>query len=250
MQSHLADEYKADVLLDLREFGFAGGAFASPPYAMDVDSTRFILSGRAYPLVSYIEEPGTIIDCGGNSGATACYFARAYPQAQIFSFEPSARSFAYFRRNTSAFPNVKGFPFGLSDSEQEVALFRGRDSTVTQSIYSNSYTIERTEPVRLRRAASVLSELGVSRVDILKLDTQGAEVLILRSLSALIPSTSLIYVEHHSEDDRVAIDHILNPTHIVVSARQEIPHIGELCYVNKSRYWSAGNLAHYEIARA
>ena len=39
--------------------------------------------------------------------------------------------------------------------------------------------------VNLREAAPVLAELNVSEVDILKLDTEGCELPILRSMSAL-----------------------------------------------------------------
>ena len=234
--------------LDMQAFGFSGGTFLSPPFDMDLASTRMVLEGRAYPLVPYIDPPETIVDCGGNAGATACFFAKAYPDARILSFEPGRRIFPYFVRNTAQFPNVRGFEFGLADRDVSAELWSGRDSTVTQSLFANSYTTEQdTERVELREAASALREIGVDRIDILKVDTQGSELPILRSLAAHIPTTSVIYVEYHSEDDRIAIDAMLRPTHIVVSGRIEIPHIGELCYVNKARYWDKGDLGHYQI---
>lgn len=234
--------------LDLQAFGFAAGEFHLPGFEMDLDSSRFVLSGRAYPLVPYLDPPQTVVDCGGNAGAAACFFAKAYPQARILSFEPGQRIFSYLARNTAQFPNVQVFPFGLADRNSAAKLWSGRDSTVTQSLFANSYTAEENaERVELRDAAPALRELGVERIDILKLDTQGSELPILRSLAPFVADVSAIYVEYHSEDDRIAIDALLRPTHMVVSGRIEIPHIGELCYVNKVRYWDKGDLGHYRI---
>ncbi len=234
--------------LDLQTFGFAGGEFHLPGFEMDLDSSRFVLSGRAYPLVPYLDPPQVIVDCGGNAGAAACFFAKAYPQARILSFEPGARIFSYLARNTAQFPNVQPFPFGLADRDSAAQLWSGRESTVTQSLFANSYTVaEHAEQVRLRDASPALRELGVERIDVLKLDTQGSELPILRSLTPFLAEVSAIYVEYHSEDDRIAIDALLRPSHIVVSGRIEIPHIGELCYVNKARYWEKGDLGHYRI---
>jgi len=233
--------------LDLQAFGFETGTFHSPPFQMDLKSTQFVLRGRAYPLIAYVDPPQVIIDCGGNAGATACHLAKAYPAARILSFEPGRKVFEFFRRNTAQFPNVTGFNFGLSDRDGTAVLQGGLESTVTQSLFPNSYTDVSAESVELRESESVLRANRVERIDILKLDTQGAEVPILRSLARYIPDISIIYAEYHSEDDRLAIDRLLSPTHIVVSGRIEIPHIGELCYVNKARYWEKGNLGHYRI---
>lgn len=114
--------------LDLRDFGFDQGYFASPPFMMDLNSTRSVLEGRAYPIIPYIDPPKTIVDCGGNAGATACYFAKLYPAANILSFEPSAYVFEFHRRNTRQFSNITGYNFGLSDCTGKVELLSGLES--------------------------------------------------------------------------------------------------------------------------
>ena len=216
---------------------------------MDLNSSRFVLQGTAYPLIPYIDSPKTIVDCGGNAGATACFLARAYPEARILSFEPSAGVYAYHRENTAQFPQIEGHPFGLSNEDQSITLYGGRESTVTQSTTRNSYTTDIAETVHLRDARAALKELGVQQIDILKIDTQGAELQIMRALADLIPQCSVIYAEYHSESDRLEIDQMLSPTHMMVSARIEVPHIGEISYVNTRLYWEKGDLGHYQIGK-
>jgi hypothetical protein len=80
-------------------------------------------------------------------------------------------------------------------------------------------------------ALAALAEAGVDSIDILKLDTEGCEVPILRSLASRLPRTGIIYVEFHSERDRMEIDRLVLPTHALFQGRIMKPYRGELCYV-------------------
>ena len=110
----------------------------------------------------------------------------------------------------------------------------GLDDAAQKSICRSYEQTSESETINLREAAAVLRELAIKTVDILKLDTEGCEVPILRSLAAWIPTISAIYVEFHSEVDRLEIDRLLSPTHYLW--RGEIKHFcrGELCYMAKT----------------
>jgi Methyltransferase FkbM domain len=65
------------------------------------------------------------------------------------------------------------------------------------------------------------------RRDILKIDTEGCERAILSSLKTRLPTIQVIYVEYHSNDDRIWIDAPLSPTHILSRGQVIHEHQGD-----------------------
>jgi len=198
---------------------------------MGREACQLVLSGKSYPLLPLAGQINTIVDVGANVGAATIYFAAQYPRARVVSFEPSPDSYALLTANTADLPQVRCFPFGLFDRDQQTLLYRGRDDAVEDSIGRSRQQSSETVPIVLRRAEAALGEAGVECIDILKLDTEGCEVPILRSLASFLPRTGVIYVEFHSERDRLEIDRLLGPTHALFRGQIAKPYRGELCYV-------------------
>jgi FkbM family methyltransferase len=199
-----------------------------------VDFQISVLAGTEYPLPSASEfSPDCIVDIGANVGAASILFARRYPQARIFAFEPSSRNVALLRRNTAGFRNVFVFPFGLSDADGQAELILGF-SPLTDSLYRNRNSSELTAIVPLRRASDALRELGCFPISILKLDTEGCEMAILEELRPYLPEIPYICLEYHSEADRRKIDHLLGETHLLVSSHCVRAQRGILCFMTPS----------------
>ena len=193
-----------------------------------------VLGGKSYPALPLAGEIKTIVDIGANIGAATIWFALQHPTARIWAFEPSPDSFALLRANTADLPQVQRFAFGLLDRDQQALLYRGKDDAVENSIGRSRELTDDTFPIALRSADSALTEAGVDSIDILKLDTEGCEVPILRSLASRLPRTGVIYIEFHAERDRMEIDRLLLPTHALFHAKILKPYRGELCYVARA----------------
>jgi hypothetical protein len=80
-------------------------------------------------------------------------------------------------------------------------------------------------------AAEALASLGVERVSILKLDTEGYEIRILKALGHFARSPDIIYLEYHSESDRRAIDDFFGQGYIMFHAHVIEPHRGTGAYI-------------------
>jgi FkbM family methyltransferase len=206
-----------------------------------------ILAGRTYPRIPFVHDVQTVLDIGANVGAAAVYFALQHPSATIFALEPAAEPFRLLVRNAKSFSNVRTFNFGLFDDDKSVPLHRGKFDSVTASIGTSTLNSSQTEVVNLRRADTWLAQVGISRIDLLKIDTEGCEVPILRSMESLIPGIKVIYLEYHSEDDRQFLDHLVTPSHILYAGRASHPHRGELCYVARSAFPSPEELDRHKI---
>ncbi len=191
-----------------------------------------VLSGSSYPIIRFITNVHTIVDVGANVGAAALYFAAQYPEARVLAFEPFPPSYQLLVRNLAAFPNVTAMNIGLLDQNKQVPLYLGLADPVTNSIaHGADVSREAYVTVTLREAKAVLAEHGIEQIDILKLDTEGSELPILRSISSLMPKVSVLYIEFHHEADRLEIDQLLKSTHMLVMGKFATPHRGELCYV-------------------
>jgi hypothetical protein len=63
--------------------------------------------------------------------------------------------------------------------------------------------------VTVRDAGRVWDELGLTEVDILKLDAEGSEVAILESLGPRLSKVRFVLAEFHCRQDRRRIDALL-----------------------------------------
>jgi FkbM family methyltransferase len=212
---------------------------ARPFYLFDTPLGRRVfeevVTGKSYPLQPSFGEVQTILDVGANVGAASLYFALNYPHARVLAFEPEPQSYALLARNTQGLPRVEAYNFGLADEDRRALLYLGRQDSVTNSVCSSPENTGASVEVELREARTVLAEQGVEAVDILKLDTEGCEVPILRSLVGLLPRLGVVFVEYHDEEDRREIDRMLGGTHVLFQGRVLAPHRGEFCYLARSR---------------
>jgi FkbM family methyltransferase len=145
---------------------------------------RRIISGEEYPVLPTLR-PDFVIDLGANVGAAALYFGTLYPDAQIASFEPSPSNYRYLVENVGHLPHIKTFNIGLLDKVRESHLFLGENHCLQHSIVPSSNVGEKFEVVNLQRALFVLQDIVRGR-GVLKLDTEGCEVPILRDISGLL----------------------------------------------------------------
>ena len=192
---------------------------------------RRIVSGEEYPVLPTLR-PDFVIDLGANVGAAALYFGTLYPDAQIASFEPSPSNYRYLVENVGHFPHIKTFNIGLLDEVRESHLFLGENHCLQHSIVPSNNVGEKFEVVNLQRALFVLQDIVRGR-GVLKLDTEGCEVPILRDISGLLSFVDVVYVEYHSERDRREIDHLLCEAFSLWRAKAEACHRGNFVYLSK-----------------
>jgi FkbM family methyltransferase len=192
-----------------------------------------VLRGGEYPFLNLPGyAPRLVIDIGANVGAAAVYFAVRYPSAEVHCYEPSSHNLAFLARNSAELPRIHCHPFGLHDRELAIDLFLGASQSMQCSVVASVETGGQTERVTLRRARTELAAIGLAGgAAVLKLDTEGCELPILRDLGDLLGGVDLIYVEYHSEADRRAIDGLLADRFMLATANAHYPHRGLNLYV-------------------
>lgn len=148
-----------------------------------------------------------MIDGGAHFGETALTFADEFPNALIFSFEPTSEAFEELRRNTHDYPHIKLINACLGEKNGTAILHVNNDSQ-TNSLLETAKESSRWVPAEVtmeKTTAEVpvyaLDDFVPERinrpVDLLKLDVQGYEQNVLQGASSLLGRAAfpLIYLE-------------------------------------------------------
>jgi FkbM family methyltransferase len=132
----------------------------------------------------YQPRPGdTVIDLGANIGTFALFLQHRARGIQVHCFEPGADTRQRLERNVRANrlePWVRIYPVGVSDAAKRLVLqghrFAGSRSTVPGAPGALDVDREEITCVPLEQAVRMT---GADRVDLLKIDVEGAEADIL-----------------------------------------------------------------------
>lgn len=158
-----------------------------------------------------------IFEVGCNDGSDTLEFLRQFPAARIYCFEPEPRAIRRFKQKLHrSMPQVTLFELALSDSDgwmdfhqsdgQNDALPEGWDYSGSICAPKNhitkhpSISFEKTTRVRTTTLDNICSDLGVSHIDFIWMDVQGAEGRVLRGGRGMLPHIDYIYTEYSNEE--------------------------------------------------
>jgi FkbM family methyltransferase len=152
-----------------------------------------------------------VVDIGGFIGDTAlCYAARG---AVVHVFEPMNHSISAIKKNLLlSYPlseNIILHPFGLGKSYGDLIVeYNKKKSSHISLINSNDITgVSQSDNVQLVNADTYFSQLGISKVDILKIDCEGCEYELLLSTDILdkIKPDEIVMEFHRGYDSLVSV---------------------------------------------
>jgi len=181
-----------------------GGHIAAPPYRFEyVDAMSTwpqwddIFIHQSLEFDSDAPSP-RILDCGANIGLASIYFKRHHPQAKLTAFEADPRLASMCRRNLAvndgtAQVNVKEAAVWTAAGTVEFTC-EGTDSGAIASL---------DEPVAgpvMRVPAVRLRDWLDERVDLLKLDIEGAELCVLEDCIDRLCNVRAMFVEVHESN--------------------------------------------------
>jgi len=126
-----------------------------------------------------------ILDVGANEGQSLIQFRGAFPDAHIHSFEPSPDAFEILKKTAATLPSIYLYGYGFADRPGVRDLHMSSHSCLNSILPSGKEYAWPAAPLNGRISARFetldwfLSEAGIETVDILKIDVQGAEMLVL-----------------------------------------------------------------------
>ena len=131
---------------------------------------------------------GVLLDVGANCGWYSLNCAKRIEGLKVHAFEPLPRSFAHLQRNLSLNPGlaVTAHQLGLSDRQGELKFYYYPEGSGNASLANLS---EREDIVEVTCPVMTLDEFVAAndvRVDYIKCDVEGAELLVFKGAMATI----------------------------------------------------------------
>lgn len=132
-----------------------------------------VLGRQEYEIPDGPRNPRLIVDAGANIGISVLWFAWRYPSALIIAVEPEPSNLDLLRRNCGDLPRVRIVPAALWSRRSALQI---ADPDADKWSFS---VVERRSAdggtVNATTVPELLEESGRERIDVLKLDIEGAE---------------------------------------------------------------------------
>lgn len=136
-----------------------------------------------------------IFDVGAYDGRSALEYLKVFPKSKIYSFEPTKKSFEKLNKNFGIHSNITIFNTALSDFKGETDFYIN-NSGLTNSLLKLSDTRINNEVFNLKEKTTekvvvttldfFSEEMNIDKINILKIDVQGAELKVLKGAEALL----------------------------------------------------------------
>jgi FkbM family methyltransferase len=154
---------------------------------------QFFDPGELAALKARLTEGFVFLDIGANIGGYSLFVAaHAGPTARVLAIEPQPDIYErlVYNLRLNSFPSVKAVACAVADKEGELTLFvdpenKGESSLKIMSEVSSAGSIK----VPAKRLLTLIEEQGFTHIDAAKLDTEGAEDIILETFFGEAPES-------------------------------------------------------------
>ena len=105
-----------------------------------------------------------------------------YFQCDVYGFDPTPRAIKYVRSVADQIPKYHFFDVGLWDKEDTLKFFVPKNPEHVSHSLLNIQKTEEHISVKVNRLSSLMKELNHHKVDLLKIDIEGAEYKVIQSI--------------------------------------------------------------------
>ena len=127
-----------------------------------------------------------ILDCGANIGLATIYFKWLYPDSEIHAFEPDLDTFKMLKQNIEInnYKNVFLYNSAVSDFNGTLDFYidKSRPGSLVMSTIFDRLPKDKIEVESISLSDFIASKLNNRKIDLLKMDIEGAEHSVLNNI--------------------------------------------------------------------
>lgn len=169
----------------------------TPDFVLAVGS---IVSDEYGPI--QIKSPQFIVDGGANIGTSTLAFVKKFPDAKVFAIEIESENLQMLDANVGHLENVVIVRAGLAARNEKRAIHDRATGPWGYTIADTHNTISDTgQVVNCLTIDTLMREYDLPRIDLLKLDIEGAEKELFDAGGKWLAKTNVIVAELH---DRIS----------------------------------------------
>jgi FkbM family methyltransferase len=139
--------------------------------------------GGAYDITLSMP-PRVVFDLGSNNGASAIFFKLKYPDAIVHCFEPDPDLCRRTTRNMAQFKQAHVHELAVAGHNGKEQFFTRKEASLSASLLQRAGN-DGAIVVECKTLESVLNELRLDRVDLLKFNIEGAEFSLFQNFRSL-----------------------------------------------------------------
>lgn len=197
VRSKLGD---SSVLLEIEQDGIKN------PFYLRLGTTDVLTFDQIFIEREYDFEtsspPQVIVDAGANIGLASIYFANRFVEAKIIAIEPEGSNFKALQRNVAPYPNIVPLQAALWGKNEEIDLvdpglgewgFMAEEGRKDGDARRGKLRSQ----VQGKTVDRIMQEHDLPKIDILKIDIEGAEREVFSNTSSWIGKVDAIIIELH-----------------------------------------------------
>lgn len=159
------------------------------------------VSGHTF-FARFVDSHSVVVDLGANMGAFSRQMAHQFGCA-CYAIEPNPECFAHLNR----FVQIDAFNLAIADRAGEMRFFVSANSEA--SSFTRTADTDREIVVTALRLDEFAQREGLTHIDLLKIDIEGAEIALLDSLpDVFLQDVGQIAIEFHDFCGLVSKDEV------------------------------------------
>lgn len=147
--------------------------------------------------IDYLKQDAIILDIGAGVGAFTRWAKYRWADSTIYAYEPDPDYYKYLEKNVEDLDKVFIHQSAVGSRNETRKLYLGGNSRAMNSFKKSEYTLDSGIDVQ------VLGVDSLPKADIVKCDTEGAEIEILENLQY---DPHVILVEYHSLENKSRLE--------------------------------------------
>lgn len=163
----------------------------------DVSTYEQVFINQEYDFLVETQ-PNVIVDAGANIGLASIYFANKYPEAKIIAIEPEESNFKLLKQNVAPYSTIFPVQAALWNENGEINLVdpgRGNWGFVTET--ADELLGNVCHKIATITMEKIIDDYELDKIDILKIDIEGAEKEVFSKTSSWIKKVDALIVEIH-----------------------------------------------------
>lgn len=140
------------------------------------------------------KDEAVVFDVGANRGQSVSDIRPFLPRARIFSFEPVAATFQLLQQRVARDPLAEAFRLALGETVGPAEIFVGKHSSMS-SFHAHWGPATGKEEVETSTVDRMVERLQVPRIHLLKIDTEGHELEVLKGAEASLRTGRITFIQ-------------------------------------------------------
>jgi FkbM family methyltransferase len=146
-------------------------------------------------LISDEKEIRTIVEIGSLDAQDSQYFKKIFPEARVIAIEALPENFEKYLKPMN---NIETINAVVSHIDGEVTFYK-KEINGIHSIYNRGDEYGNVElKLPSYRFETLANKYNINKVDMLKLDVEGATFEVLESMGSLLPTVKIMHIETES----------------------------------------------------